>query len=423
MMLASISTRDWGYVGLVAFVLGSQVLLGLSELLLLCFAIVGLGLWSKASGKRATGWRMRFTVEDGWVTAGFCWVFIVKLLSSLWAQEPSQAVDNAFNHMHFLLWPGVMLYFAHSRVDVRKVEPWIAFSLVVMGLWYMLVRLLVPGSENAERFGAGVGSFGMLATSLAVFVLWLVVALTRPAEKIWSFRFAGLAVGVLFGLVALIGTQARTELGGVVVATAIIVTIRIWRHMNVARALALVVVIAMLGFLALKGAESRFSMIDNEVSAYFSGPEQRRSAVWSSVGGRIEMYRMAIEAIRERPWFGWGAGLRPSSVPQFATDPHNPLPYRNFHNLFLQSVLETGVIGALSSLVVVFMLFWFCVFKVLRDGFLEIGLLSGMLWFVYLWKSLLNATFGYSLTNAVFVLFTSWFWVLYRQERASRTAR
>lgn len=420
MKLAATSTRDWVYLALVAFVLGSQVLLGLSDVLLLCFAIVGLVLWFKASYRRSTGWPMRLTIEDGWVAAGFCWVFVIKLLSSLWAQEPDQAVDNAFNHIHFLLWPGVMLCLARCRVDIRKVEPWIALSLVAMGLWYILVRLLAPASENAERFGAGVGSFGMLATSLAVLLLWLIVALTRPAEKMWTSTRAWLAVGVFFGLVALIGTQARTELGGVVVATAVIVTIRIWRHLTFARVLALAVVTSMLGVIALKGAESRFSMIDNEVSAYFSGPEQRRAAVWSSVGGRIEMYRMAIEAIRERPWFGWGAGLRPASVPQFATDPENPLPYRNFHNLFLQSVVETGVIGAFSSLAVVLMLFWFCVLKVLRDGFLEVGLLSGMLWFVYFWKSLLNATFGYNLPNAVFVLFTAWFWVMYRQERANR---
>ena len=129
----------------------------------------------------------------------------------------------------------------------------------------------------------------------------------------------------------------------------------------------------------------------------------------------MEMYRMAIEAIVDRPLLGWGAGVRPSSVSQYATDSDHPLQFRNFHSLFLQSLAETGVFGSLVSFFIIAAVFWVTVVKVWRNGFLEIGLLVGIVWFVYFWKSLLNATFGYNLTNGIFVLLTALFWVWYRQ--------
>ena len=308
---------DLGYLGVVAFVLGCQIMLGWSDMLLLAFAIIAPFYRSKAVASNVICFRVDAT--DWMVAIGFCWVFFVKLFSAAWSIDPSESVDNAFNHLQFMLWPGVMLFFSRSKVEVHRVEPWIAVSLFLLGLWYLIVRQFWPHSENAERFGGGVGSYGMLATSITVFLLWLVAALTRPVtDRAVQTKFLMVA-GFVFGLVALIGTQARTELGCVAIGVVGVLFFRVRNRLRWRGRLAMVAIAAILLMLSVKAAEDRFGMINGEVSSYLAGGEQREASIKSSIGGRMEMYRMAIEAIVDRPLLGWGAGVRPSSVSQYAT--------------------------------------------------------------------------------------------------------
>ena len=144
---------DLGYLGVVAFVLGCQIMLGWSDMLLLAFAIIAPFYRSKAVASNVICFRVDAT--DWMVAIGFCWVFFVKLFSAAWSIDPSESVDNAFNHLQFMLWPGVMLFFSRSKVEVHRVEPWIAVSLFLLGLWYLIVRQFWPHSENVERFGGG----------------------------------------------------------------------------------------------------------------------------------------------------------------------------------------------------------------------------------------------------------------------------
>lgn len=172
-----------------------------------------------------------------------------------------------------------------------------------------------------------------------------------------------------------------------------------------------ILIFVSVGFGAFYGLKDRFFDAKREAIAYFSGPAERTAAVQTSVGGRLEMYRVALAGVKERPWLGWGAGLRPIHLSRHATDPNQPLTYRNFHSLFLQSLLEIGLIGSVCALLVGMFLFRRTVWAVWKSGRRELGLLCLILWFTYFWKSLANATFGYGLPNAVFVLFTAWFWV------------
>lgn len=327
----------------------------------------------------------------------------------VWAEYSGEALDNAFNHLHFLLWPLLVLFMQKAGARLSEVESALAFTLVVLAGWYLAQRFGVSTAPSSDRFQAGVGSTGMLSTVLAFFVLWLVAAATRPRQANRTRWLLGM--GALGGLVALYGTQARTELLGVALGLTGLVLFR-WPERWIFKAGTVSMFVALIcAFLAIYAAKDRFTVIQDEAFAYFAGPEQRRQAVHTSVGARLEMSRVAWEGVKERPLLGWGAGLRPRHLQQYATDPGYTMPYSNFHNLFLQSLLEIGVLGSVVSLGLAFWLFRETVWRVLQGKQRELGLLSLLLWFSYFWKSLANATFGYGLPNAVFVLFSAWFWV------------
>jgi O-antigen ligase len=122
------------------------------------------------------------------------------------------------------------------------------------------------------------------------------------------------------------------------------------------------------------------------------------------------MYRIALEAIPERPWWGWGAGFKPELVPQFATDPSKPLWHSNFHQQYLQVVLDVGVLGATIALVLLVYLCRRMVVIPWLQGHHELAATMGALFFTYAWKGLANGSLLYSVTNSVFVFFSALIW-------------
>lgn len=61
----------------------------------------------------------------------------------------------------------------------------------------------------------------------------------------------------------------------------------------------------------------------------------------SSIGSRVHMWRGALEYIQERPVFGWGPGTSRMLIRQLPGI--KPLPH--FHNLYLNLLVEVGVMG------------------------------------------------------------------------------
>ncbi len=84
-------------------------------------------------------------------------------------------------------------------------------------------------------------------------------------------------------------------------------------------------------------------------------------------GDRIWMWRSALEMIKERPWFGAGYGNRifQKLYPDYIYSQSSGTVFENAHNLYIQKVLETGLLGLASFFVVVSVIFWL-IFKQLR---------------------------------------------------------
>lgn len=210
-------------IALITYVFACMTVFAASDVLLLLFALAGLWIVFVARVGAPQAWYRN--TSNNYIGICFASVFGVKLISSLWAFDPGEAVDNAFNHLHFLLWPALIPFLLRANLNPMRIEPFLAFTMALLGIWLGAEYIGVLNSQADDRFEAGVGSFGMLATVLAFFNLWLAAAATRRCQ---SFeRGCILVFGFVCGSLVLYATKSRTELLGVLLGLAGILAVRL----------------------------------------------------------------------------------------------------------------------------------------------------------------------------------------------------
>lgn len=403
------------------FVLLSQLVFALPELIILGMALFGLLLHRDNQKLRGT----LFSTDEEralWlVPLGFTSVFWIKLISASWAFNAEQAISSAFNSIHFLLWPLLVIFFQRANITIRQTEIWAATSLIVLLVWYLGVRLFFPMSEDAQCFKAGAHNCGLLGQILAFILLWMFISFTRQThDKLNKFY---LLIALFAGWIAFLGTMRRTELVGLLIGMCIVLIWRFKKNISLRSIFSFLGLCLILMTLAWSVMKPRFSVVNDEISFFFQNTASRTEAINTSVGARLEMYRIAYLAIQERPLLGWGAGLKPKHIPQFATDPKNPFGYSNFHQQYLQIILEVGLLGAGVGLIFLIYLCKRMILIPLQNDSRESAAIIAALFFTYAWKGLANGSMQYSVTNTIFVFFSALIWAEFIKHDAKKPLR
>jgi hypothetical protein len=292
--------RNW----VLLFVFLCQLVFASPELILLGMSIAVGWLYCRQRLQSVSSSLMRADPRAFWlVPLCFGSVFLVKLLSATWALHPKEAIDNAFNHIHFLLWPSVMVFIIRAKVSPRKAEPWIVASMILLMFWYLAARLFFPFSEDATCFKAGGHNCGLLGHTLSLMLLWLFIAVTRPESR--GLQRVLLLVGLATGWVAFLGTVRRTEMLGLLVGMLVVLVWRFKLTLFMKKARIVLGICLALLIMAWSVMWPRFAVVNHEVNLYLQGGQSRVQALDTSVGARLEMYRIAFEAIQARPlWVG-----------------------------------------------------------------------------------------------------------------------
>lgn len=393
------------------FIIFFPLVYGLPEIMLLLMAILGL-YYAKKDGYffSKNNFRTAIAVEKYliFVPLLFSSVFFLKFLSVIWADNNIVAIHNAFNHIHFLFWPALIPFFRRVDLSLERVEKIIAILLFILMAWYLGAKLFFPLSEDATCFKAGGHNCGLFGQTVAFFIIWVFLIITRPGVE-YHLRIFYIS-SWMAGWVAFIGTMRRAELLVIITAMIVILIVRIKNSIH-KRVLIFAIAFAFIFSIgSVYLMKDRFGLIQSEVSMYMSGGEQRILAVNTSVGARLEMYRVAIEAIGDRPLLGWGAGIKPRHLAAYATVKEQPLQFSNFHNQILQPLLEVGLLGGLLILGMVIYLLRETIFKTYYFSGGEISLIFFALWSVYIIKGFVGVTIGYGHVNALFVFYSAWLW-------------
>jgi O-antigen ligase len=102
----------------------------------------------------------------------------------------------------------------------------------------------------------------------------------------------------------------------------------------------------------IRVSPKEFVSIYDNVRSYFKGGDVKNSA-----GQRLVMWEVAWEMLEKKPFFGAGLGGYEEKTRKLVEPGHRLVDsYSHAHNIYLQFLAETGIIGLLSMLMVVFLL-------------------------------------------------------------------
>jgi O-antigen ligase len=138
----------------------------------------------------------------------------------------------------------------------------------------------------------------------------------------------------------------------------------------------------------------------------------RQGELDTSLGKRLAVWGVGIEAVKERPMLGHGPDAPPRLILERVNSPSGrPLGYTHFHNLFLNEAVRAGALGVLAMLAMFVVPLW----QAFRNGgpsrpgdpvFHGRMLLVG-LQLSWLTSGMINIGFDHDIMDAVFVAVTA----------------
>lgn len=397
----------------VTYFFGLITIPGMTELGLLILALLGAWAWLQHETRQSFKW----TPKDVSLSFAFASVFLFKVLSMLWADNPMLALRNAGWHIHFLLWPLVMLGFYKCGAAQRYIDRGISLSLLLVAIWYLAG--VATGWNWLAFEDAGTTHPGVLAQLTLVLGIWVLLAWTRPSavggiDRLWH------VLGVCAAPVVLIASNRRLELLGYLLLVPLFLLIRYRAKVSTLRlAMGLLLFVALAVVLVYLRWE-KFRIGFNEVNLYFTARELHPEIVLSSWGARLEMYRIGIQGFWDHPFLGMSAGVRPYLMTEYHQLSRQDFGHRHFHSQLLQTLIEGGLLGLLAMVCVMLHSIRELIVKSWHTA-REPALLALALFMGYVIEGAFSAALTYGEANGFFVVASAWLWLQIRNQRYART--
>lgn len=307
------------------------------------------------AGWLASGaWREKWVaVRGNGVALAALGLFSLLLLGSLYGER--NAGDTAFTLRKYLdlLWIAVFIWVLRDPVmRIRGLYALAASLAVVLLASFVIMADIVPES----RFLSGTPSYPVVFKGrqthgpLMAFgaFLYVQLALAAASPRMRALWFALAALALVNGTLVVQGAT-----GYLVFATLALYLGYLskgWRGLAWTAMIAAALVAALM--VAPGAFQLRVTQIRSEVAQWRPGAPDRSS----SVGTRIELYRVSAAIVLDRPLLGHGTG---SFTKAFADKIRGSatLPSHNPHNEYLHLMVQLGLVG-LAALLYLFVTQW-----------------------------------------------------------------
>ncbi|MEW6570347.1 MAG: O-antigen ligase family protein [Nitrospirota bacterium] len=278
-------------------------------------------------------------------------------ISVLYSLDPVYSIDAMREDFikGVILFPIIATTF-NSEEKLKKISSAFALSaliLVANGYVSYLTGGVTVFKPDTKIVHLWHNQFARHLNSLLPFIFSLLFFSKRRAARILLFCL------LLFSVLGLIFSTSR---GGYVSFISMMV---VWvlfltkeRQVHLKKVIAVVSLIAMLAV----------------VFSFTSVPYIRdRITTFESIILRFHVWIPVIEAIKERPVFGWGFGPKMIRKEEpYLNTPHKP-PQRGVHNTFLKIAFTTGVVGLTSYLSLLIYAILFCLRNARKEGARNFG--------------------------------------------------
>lgn len=311
-----------------------------------------LGLVYFFSRRRKDGIRLhRYEKVFLWLLAGNFFVFLLTSVINL----PEKITDIRFDiELRFLLI--IPLYFLLIKSGHGfKCLIYGAILSVFIALGYCLYYVVYQGQHEF------VGIYSRLYTG-PIILIYATISLGylfgRAGKKDWRIWLLILAVIVAAGF-SIATTHARVAYIGVLAVVALIAGLfssRWWKVVSVVLILGITLAMA---FMAPQ-VKSRMMLAYQELTAYLalSTRDARISAtINTSVGTRLEMWRIAPLVLRDYPLFGVGNGNYNEAMQVYVDNKElnrAVIDHSHAHNVFVNVLIVKGLLGLIITCLVMF---------------------------------------------------------------------
>ena len=375
--------------------------------LMLTLSAVGLLILRKRP-EGAPDW----TRQDTLMSLAFVSFVGFKALSALWSPSAYESIRNAVMHLPLLLWPLLLVVWRRLDMDLKTVRLGLAWALVFLAAWVLLRHLLgdevpIRALRNVSNLNTGVLAQLAVVGAMMCVAPWAIGSQARGEES-QRFRILMLAA-YLGGLLVVLVTVRRTEwLGFVVVSLALL----IWRFRRGVSARAGLLIASVVIAAVLVGGyfmQAKFLLAWAQIEGYLEKGANDPSALYTSVGLRLEFYYRGLLSLLENPWLGVGAGVKPADL-QYLVPSHLPIEgHRHFHSSYLQILVEGGLVFGLLTVVAVLYVWRKTILQLYARRPTE-AVTAATVWGCYALSGVTGEALMYGATTAFFAIATSLTW-------------
>jgi len=382
----------------------------LSEAGVLVFTLIG--LLALIRSRTATLSSLSWQRSDSLISLCIASVFIFKMISAMWSETPYLAVRNALWHTHLLLWPLVAIGLSRCQPQTSDIEKSMAWGLIATAAWYLLSSFWSSSDPTRPFFEAGTTGYQQLGQLTLVLGAMNFVVLTRPQLSTPRWLFAA---GWVASIVIVHATSRRIEMAALGVILITVMAYRLGHKLSKIQVTGILAV-AVIGMLTVASLRSSlYTQAAQEASQFMALRQTDINVTQTSIGGRLEMYRLAFMAFLDKPWLGWGAGIRPHHLAQFGSPAPEMFTHRHFHSEYLQTLVEGGVVWALLLTMALAYLANQWLFKPTQRQ-REVALLAAVVMMAYALEGLFSSALVYGPSNGLLVLCTAWIWCQLRPD-------
>jgi O-antigen ligase len=306
------------------------------DIVLFILAVMGIFI---AISKKLSPFTIKETKVFSYLTIGY---FSAVCLSVLFSGQMAELAHYIPRDFHFLFAPFVALALYKAEINRNYLIVGAKISLLVMGM----IIIYLEGDRATGVMNPGV--FGNLSVMLFFIVLTFSFSQHEALKhKVFSF------IALLFGCVAIVGSGTRGAWISFLLLSGVYFYL-FYKQKNKLRKKSKIIVVLFIATIVTvtnfnQSFQDRAQTTFNEISSSMSGNNST-----TSVGLRLEMYRLAIEKIADVPFFGHG--YRTSNIVVFKNAQTNggrlSYTYNHLHNAYLTNYFNGGIVllGALLLL-------------------------------------------------------------------------
>jgi len=347
-----------------------------------------------------------FTIKEikvfSYLTIGY---FSAVCLSVLFSGHVAELAHYIPRDFHFLFAPFIALALYKAEINMNYLIAGAKVSLLVIGgivIYYGGGRL--TGVMNAGVFG-----------NLSVMLFFIVLAFSFSQHealkhKVFSF------IALLFGLVAIVGSGTRGAWISFLLLLGVYLYFFFKQQNKLFTRSKIITVLIIAGVLSLGSLNQQindrtytaYTQIDNWLSG---------DTAPSSVGLRLDMYKKAIDNIKNVPFFGHG--YRTSNIVIFQNDSSAmgriSLGYNHLHNAYLTNYYNGGIVLLSALLLLLFAPFILFLKANSQNRTNPVFITGALLTLGYASIGMVNILLGDTYMNGFYTFFLAIFMLLYAQ--------